>query len=185
MSRSAIARTVPRVRFLLRSLRRPLNEGGQQSVQLQSAAWSRVAMTTTEPKRWEERRLQGPTVSSPAKAALRASARRHCREIKLRHLRKKAAARTSDSAAICCARSQIHYQHQFKDQFPETRKKSMQLHAKRSYDYEYLKPGTKPEPFDFSKLEARTEHGSAIHSVVDAVSSDPPQPDMRMVLVDG
>lgn len=79
----------------------------------------------------------------------------------------------------------IHYQHQFKDQFPETRKKSMQLHAKRSYDFEYLKPGCNPVAFDFSKLDKRTQYGSPIHNVVDAVTSDPQQADMRMVLVDG
>ena len=31
----------------------------------------------------------------------------------------------------------------------------------------------------------KDEHGRRIHTVVDAVSKDPPEPDMRMVLVDG
>ena len=61
----------------------------------------------------------------------------------------------------------------------------MQMHGKRAYDFEYLKPGGKPVPFNFGMLDQKTDHGSAVHAVVDAVKCDPPQPDMRMVLVDG
>ena len=73
----------------------------------------------------------------------------------------------------------------FKDQFPETRRLLMELHGHRSYQFEYLKPGTKPTPFDFDKAKIDPEVGHRIHSVYDAVKADPPEASMRMVLCDG
>ena len=78
--------------------------------------------------------------------------------------------------------SQIHKQHVFADQFPETRKLMMRLHAKRSAQFEYLPPQGAPTPFDFDKYVGK---GQRIHNVVDAVKKDPPVEGMRMVLLDG
>ena len=38
----------------------------------------------------------------------------------------------------------VHKQHYFLDQFPESRKMMMQLHAKRAARYEYLQPKGTP-----------------------------------------
>ena len=80
---------------------------------------------------------------------------------------------------ICLLPCQVHYQHVFQDQFPETRKNMMRLHAERAAEYEYLKPGAEPVPFDWDANKAQ------IYNVVDSVKNNPPIDSMRMVLVDG
>ena len=65
----------------------------------------------------------------------------------------------------------------FQDQYPETRKHMMKLHAKRAADYEYLKPGQEPTPFDWTSARS--------HTVYEAVKQNPPIETMRMVLIDG
>ena len=89
----------------------------------------------------------------------------------------------------------VHKQHYFLDQFPESRKMMMQLHAKRAARYEYLQPkgtpGGDPMPFDFEKYGTKGDGlkppEKRIHNVVDAVEKDTEGGSlpMRMVLIDG
>ena len=123
----------------------------------------------TEKLPWHEARLQSPNVRAPLHAPSRPRGARLQRQI--------CPLSFFLTSAVCAW--QIHKQHVFADQFPETRKLMMRLHAKRSAEFEYLKPQGKPIPFDFEKSKDRC------HNIVDAVAKDPPVEGMRMVLLDG
>ena len=60
-----------------------------------------------------------------------------------------------------------------------TRKKTMQLHGRRAAQFEYLKPGSEPVPFESEK------HTKRIFNVVDAIAAEAEAAGMKMVLRDG